>query len=344
MREYWQWALALAVMVPLLGADQPGDTKKADVYPYAINQWHTTEPGENANYNHRKRLIGRGLAVYQNHCAGCHGVKGDGLGPASDRLQVKPRDFTKGVFKFRSTRQLQLPMEIDLYRVISKGLPGVSMPGFPLMVETDKLAVIQYMKTLVPNWDEQAKQRQVVYVPQAPQDMKSTERIMRGRVVYLGMQCGRCHGMDGAGTGASIGVVEDEALGSILPRNFTRGRFRGGDSSEDIYRTFHTGLGGAMPQFDDNVILYTNQQTVAAQADYMEQGEQAKLAPYLAQFPKNSAEIFKLDDAAKRALIVRHSWDLVAYVKSLTLHPKATAPFVAAPADDNGQSGEDDEY
>src|SRR5215211_6685384 len=41
-----------------------------------------------------------GKEVYEIHCAGCHGVNGDGKGPAEAFLDVKPRNFTKGMFKF----------------------------------------------------------------------------------------------------------------------------------------------------------------------------------------------------------------------------------------------------
>ena len=50
-----------------------------------------------------------------SYCVGCHGANGDGKGPAADMLIVKPRDFTKGIFKFRSTPSGTLPTDEDLY-------------------------------------------------------------------------------------------------------------------------------------------------------------------------------------------------------------------------------------
>ena len=44
-----------------------------------------------------------GKAVYERKCIGCHGEKGDGKGPAAELLLPKPRDFTKGLYKIRST-------------------------------------------------------------------------------------------------------------------------------------------------------------------------------------------------------------------------------------------------
>ncbi|MCC6579401.1 MAG: cytochrome c [Phycisphaeraceae bacterium] len=307
--------------------------------PYALDHFHTNEPGEYVNYNQRQRLIGLGLEIYTTHCAGCHGDQGDGDGPAAARLLVKPRNFKAGVFKFRSTKQLQLPLEADLHRTITKGLPGASMPAFPLMPENDRVAVIEYLKTFVPDWDKLARQREVVPVPLAPMDFGSEERIGRGRVVYLTMQCGRCHGMEGAGTNATIGYVDDPALGHIRPRNFTRGRYRGGNNPEDVYRTFNTGLGGAMPKFDASVILYANQQTLATQTAYMFPGEMKKLEPYAKQFAADPGALFKLTETEKQQLVERNNWDLVSYVLSLTKDPKPTAPPPApevAPAAEAG--------
>jgi|GEM_PF-6275771 len=356
-------AICAVMLGLLLGADDPSADQSNEAitqvasyestlpeYTAAEDDFHVVRPGEHTQYNQRARLIRRGKKVYATHCAGCHGENGDGNGPGALRLQVKPRNFKVGVYKFRSTQQLQLPLEADLHRIITKGLPGVSMPAFPLMPEPDRVAVIEYIKTFYPAWDEKAPERQVVHVPRAPQDLHTKDRVMRGRVVYLAMQCGRCHGMDGAGTNASIGYVDDKDLGRIPPRNFTRGRFRGGDDPEDVYRTFHTGLAGAMPKFDDSLIVYANQQTVATQADVMYENEMETLKPWLDQFAATPADIFKMTDAQKREVVVRNSWDLVAYVLSLTKDPKPTAPPPAetdtadAGADEAASDSSDDEY
>ncbi len=309
-----------------VSTDAATPTKPA-IPEYTANDddFHVVRPGEYTEYNQRARLIRHGKRVYAINCAGCHGDAGDGNGVAAARLQVKPRNFTLGVYKFRSTRQLELPLESDLHRTITRGLPGVSMPAFPLMPEQDRAAVIEYIKSFYPQWDAKAKERQTVYVPTAPQDLGDQQRIDRGRVVYLAMQCGRCHGMDGAGTNASIAFVEDAALGKIAPRNFTRGRFRGGDDPEDVYRTFHTGLAGAMPKFDDSLLVFANQQTVASQTAVMYPGEMEKLKSALEQFAATPGDVMQFTDAQKREVVERNSWDLVAYVLSLTRDPKPTA-------------------
>ena len=69
-----------------------------------------------------------GKALYDRKCAGCHGVKGDGNGPAAELLTPRPRDFTSGVYKIRSTVN-RVPTDQDIFRTITDGMPGTSMPG-----------------------------------------------------------------------------------------------------------------------------------------------------------------------------------------------------------------------
>jgi hypothetical protein len=45
----------------------------------------------------------KGESLYAARCQQCHGEEGDGLGPAAERLNPPPRDFTFGFYKFKST-------------------------------------------------------------------------------------------------------------------------------------------------------------------------------------------------------------------------------------------------
>src|SRR2546430_12874238 len=72
-------------------------------------------------------------AVYNHACAWCHGKDGRGDGPAAfsinKYLSPRPRDFTRGRFKLRSTPSGQLPIDDDLLRTLERGIPGY-MPSF----------------------------------------------------------------------------------------------------------------------------------------------------------------------------------------------------------------------
>ena len=317
-----------------LTATTPRPTSPDDPRPADYDPWHTLEPGEHRGYNQRASLLQRGKAVYAKYCVGCHGENGDGEGPAAVRLITKPRDFTKGIYKFRSTDSGSLPLDADLHRTITDGLARVSMPGFPLMPEQEKVAVIEYIKSFYPGWEQERGNRKVVPVPTPPADLGEPGRVLRGRIVYLAMQCGKCHGSDGAGTGATQTEYTDVWGNPQKPLNFTRGQLKGGDNPEDIYRTFHTGLRSIMPAYGGVTLAAVNVETFETQKGYLQEGELETLQPYLDAFPQTAGEVFTEMDAGQREeLVQRNSWDLVAYVLSLK-QEVSTAEAVLGPAEE----------
>ena len=63
-----------------------------------------------------------GEQVYLQRCAHCHGVDGDGVGASTDVVYPKPRDFTSGVYKFRTHHETEegnwLASDADIARSI----------------------------------------------------------------------------------------------------------------------------------------------------------------------------------------------------------------------------------
>lgn len=357
MQTSWRVAMAFltaAVAMVLIAADDAaddgygyGDAPAATAAPAAapetaaptdapsinLNQWHTPEPGEYLDYNQRERLIQRGKLVYNKYCVGCHGEQGDGNGPAAERLITKPRDFRTGIYKFRSTDSSSLPLDDDLHRTLTRGLARVSMPAFPLLPEHDRIAVIQYIKHFYPKWDEEAPRRVKVFVPSPPHDLDDAQRILRGRVVYVAMQCGKCHGTDGQGTGATQTQYVDAWGNEQKPFNFTRGNLKGGDNPQDIYRTFHTGLRSIMPAYNVTTLASTNVDTFSTQKEFLLPGEDDKLKPVLSEFPATPGEVFtKMSESDREKLGVRNSWDLVAYIQSLRQNTSTRAAVLGEPA------------
>jgi cytochrome c oxidase cbb3-type subunit 2 len=191
-------------------------------------------------------------AVYSRYCAGCHGAAGDGAGPAAPMLLVKPRDFTKGVFKFRSTAAGTLPTDADLFRTITRGVNRTSMPEWELLPERERWALVAVVKGFFPDWAARGAGTPIP-IPAAPADLETPERIARGRVVFETLECGTCHGADGRGDGPSAKTLQPDAWGNPQqPFNFTKGKLKSGGSPDDVYRTFMTGLNGtAMPSYYD---------------------------------------------------------------------------------------------
>ena len=98
-----------------------------------------------------------GKAAYDKYCSQCHGDNGDGEGYATPFVLPKPRDFTTGVFKFRSTGNEFLPTDEDLARVVRLGIPGTSMPAFDHIGEQAISDVVTYIKTFFAERIEQDK-------------------------------------------------------------------------------------------------------------------------------------------------------------------------------------------
>jgi len=197
-------------------------------------------------------VVAEGREVYVRYCSGCHGLAGDGKGAAAPMLLVKPRDFTKGAFKFRSTPAGTLPTDDDLMRTITRGLARTSMPEWSLLPERERRALVAYVKTFVPDWSERGAGR-VVVVPTPPAAVGTPESIARGKEIYGLLECASCHGETGMGDGPSARTLPADTWGNPQkPFNFTKGRLKSGAEPQDVYRTFMTGLNGtAMPSYED---------------------------------------------------------------------------------------------
>jgi mono/diheme cytochrome c family protein len=92
-------------------------------------------------------VLAEGSKLYRRYCLHCHGLTGDGNGPTGQFLNPRPRDFRKGVFKFRTT-QGSVPSREDLKRTISQGIPGTSMPSFAVLRPAQAEALVSYLTHL----------------------------------------------------------------------------------------------------------------------------------------------------------------------------------------------------
>jgi mono/diheme cytochrome c family protein len=77
--------------------------------------------------------------------------------------------------------------------------------------------------------------------------------VARGQQAYDKLQCGKCHGTDGRGTGAVATTFEDDWRMPLRAADLTEPwTFHGGATSRDIYLRFRTGMTGTpMPSFAD---------------------------------------------------------------------------------------------
>lgn len=195
------------------------------------------------------QVVEKGREVYEVNCAVCHGQNGDGNGMAAHMFQIKPRDFTKGIFKFRSTSFGSLPTDEDLFRIISRGVRRTAMVAQDDLSEEDRRAVVQYVKTFSPRFQKDRPESPMP-IPKAPPRTKGL--VAKGREIYQKAECGECHGRGARGDGPSAGQLKDEWGNPIRPADLTRRPFKGGSTPRDLFRTMVTGLGGTpMPSYRD---------------------------------------------------------------------------------------------
>jgi len=190
-----------------------------------------------------------GERIYRENCAACHGEKGDGKGPQADRLKTKPRDFTTGIYKFRSTLSGSLPLDQDIFKTISRGVRGTSMLAQLQLSEQERWAVVQHLKAFSKRFKEE-KPGQAIAVSPAPSP--NGKLVGVGKSKYEEAGCAQCHGPDGKADGPSAKGLKDDWGNPISPADLTLKPFKSGSDPEDLYRTLTTGLSGTpMPSYAD---------------------------------------------------------------------------------------------
>lgn len=189
----------------------------------------------------RSDIAGRKNGLYREHCAHCHGVTGDGLGPTAAFLNPYPRDYRPGVFKFKSTERADKPTHEDLVRILHNGIVGTSMPSFALLSDIEIDALAEYVKYLsvrgeteielmraffelddedqgkLPETKEflvgevlapvaekwRSAADAVIAVPEMPTGIDLVASITKGKELFYGdkANCVKCHGVTGLGDG-----------------------------------------------------------------------------------------------------------------------------------------------
>lgn len=205
-------------------------------------------------------MIEKGSQIYFRRCSFCHGLLGDGDGPAAKFMDPRPRDFTLGTFKFRTTQSGELPTNEDLFRTVSRGLPGTGMQAFDDatikngLTEEHRWQVIAYIMTFAQEFADPeldpVKTGKVIKLPQnrAPHN---AETVAKGKAVFERAKCWECHGKLGRGDGQKSFDRKDDWGFPIRIRNVTLPwKIKAGSAVEDIYMRFSTGITGTpMPSF-----------------------------------------------------------------------------------------------
>ena len=278
-----------------------------------------------------------GKRVYEKSCAHCHGTEGRGDGSAAESLLPRPRDFTRGLYKIRSTETGQVPTDQDLFDIITEGMPGSSMPGWETSLSTnERWEVVAYIKTFYDGFKENTAPRQIDLSGKIAYAEQSIET---GKALYTELGCVECHGNVGRGDGTSAPTLTDEWGFQTWPANLAQGwTFRGGSETEDIFKRFIGGIAGSpMPAFEGDSFLHfgltseeSKRLTELENKDEMTEAEDEESAAFYEKMDAavdialritegetlNAADRQSFNNAMK--VVYEKSWHLANYVKSLS--------------------------
>lgn len=213
----------------------------------------------------------RGLALFQQNCSGCHGPYGRGNGAATLQWYAGnyPRNFWYGKYKSRSTPYARMPEDADLFRTLTRGMYGSSMPSFRHLSEADRWSLVQFIKTLA-NFDDEYDEKVVNLFDRDAERSRerlsttgleppvTVESVTRGRILFIEQACVSCHQGNKTkpvGLGRWEGNFNwyDEMQRPVQhSRDLTTGVFRAGAASSDVYRIITGGPNmGPMPNYQN---------------------------------------------------------------------------------------------
>jgi len=172
-------------------------------------------------------------------------------------LKPPPRNFGRGIFKYRSTPAGHLPTDADLERTVRGGLAGTAMPVFGNLSDREIKSVIDYVKSFSPRWQNPTNYAPALILPALPGWFEDAARVRaqaeKGRALFQAA-CAACHGTDGSGRDAAAKELEDSWGQPVTPTDLRQSTLRSGRNLDAIFRVLLTGIEGTpMPSFAESM-------------------------------------------------------------------------------------------
>ncbi|HET7294437.1 MAG TPA: cytochrome c [Vicinamibacteria bacterium] len=80
----------------------------------------------------------QGAALFQDHCALCHGARADGHGARREGLQPKPRDFTDPAWRERASPRA-------VFYAVREGVRGTAMPAWKSLDDDEVWDLVAFL-------------------------------------------------------------------------------------------------------------------------------------------------------------------------------------------------------
>jgi cytochrome c oxidase cbb3-type subunit 2 len=255
--------MAIAVLAAAMAAQEDPWAKEKQDPKFADVDWnYKSFPPE----EFLAAVAADGPGLYEKYCVQCHGAVGDGKGDLAPFLIPPPRDFTKGVFKGRSSHPELPPTATDIQRSIVHGIPLSAMLSYSFLDMPHQVALISHVRTLAvdKNVDPPVNHfgkgfgfplKSGNFHRDAGMPMPTAETIARGRALFERYSCVACHGPKGDGKGPVADTLSDTNDGRPSSvRDFTQGIYSGGPNSRHMYLRISGGVQGTvMPPFATSV-------------------------------------------------------------------------------------------
>jgi mono/diheme cytochrome c family protein len=161
--------------------------------------------------------VNNGKAIYEEKCAPCHGIYGDGDGPRAAQLP-------NPVPALSNPEVARQAVPARWYLIVTNGNLERFMPPFPSLSDSQRWDVVAYALSL----------------------STSAAAIEQGAQLYQ-THCAACHGVEGKGDGPQANSL------SKPPTNLTDLAFGASKSGFDLYSSLVLGMPPAMPAFGEKL-------------------------------------------------------------------------------------------